>query len=72
MTWVSPWGTHWKTKNLFEVYFVPMVEAAKGGDLVYFNQLRDELLEMDLGMEKYHDIWFHMASDTRAKVKGND
>lgn len=62
-------GHHYKEKNLFQAYFIPMVKAAEEGDIPYFEQLRDELLEMDNGLEKYRYIWSHMASYTRRKVK---
>lgn len=69
MEYVHPFGNHWKERNLFQDYYIEMVKAAEEGDIPYFEQLRDELLEMEMGMEKYTYIWRHMSSLTRRKVK---
>lgn len=68
MSYEPPFGRHWTTKNLFQKYYIPIVQAIESEDWLYLKQLRDELYEMDMGMEKYHYIWRHLASDTRAKA----
>ena len=63
-------GSHYKEKNLFQAYYLQMVRAIEEDDRLGFEQLRDELLEMEMGMEKYTYIWSHIDSSYRAKVKG--
>ena len=70
MEYRHPFGTHYKERNLFQSYYRAMVDAIEDNDRMYFEQLRDELLEMDMGMEKYSYIWKHIDSSYRAKVKG--
>jgi len=69
MNYIHPFGNHWKTRNLFQAYYLPMVKAIEEDDRGYFIQLRDELLEMEMGMEKYTYLWKHIDSSYRAKVK---
>jgi hypothetical protein len=61
-------GHHYKEKNLFQAYYVLMVEAIESDDLDYFYQLKEELLEMDNGLEKYLYIMKHVSSSTKAKL----
>lgn len=65
---MSPFGRHWKERNQFQAYYLEMIKAIEGDDLGYFEQLKDELLESENGLEKFLYIWRHMSSSTRAKV----
>ena len=70
MDYRPPFGYHYKEKNLFMAYYRPIVEAIENDDRLGFDQLKEELMELDYGLEKFLYIMKHIDSSYRAKVKG--
>lgn len=67
--YIHPFGASWRERNLFQEYYFPMVECIENDDKIGFDQLKNELLEMEMGQEKYVYVWRHIASYTRSKTK---
>lgn len=59
------WGNSYKEKNLFQEYFLEIVEQANSEDKDGLQQLFDELTP-----EQQNDIWSKLASYTRSTIKG--
>lgn len=58
------WGNTYRDKNLFQEYFLEIVEQSNSEDRDGLQELFDEL-----SPEQQMDIWSRLASYTRSTIK---